>query len=408
VAEHEERVDGKRVENQAQGEEVEGVEEVEKDEVEDRQGPVSLPIAGEDEAGLEDRLADVAAGPAQVHLVHALEGRGHGGVDDGVGLIADILAGPQDQRRQGPVLAVVAGLVEEPLVQELRHQRGDDRLLVGRQRPGAADHSAVGALVGPAVVEGDGVPDREHPGQEVVLLVEYGHPAGHASRLGVLDQGLDDVAQGVAAEQAVGVEGDHDIALGLLDPDIESLALAEVLLEAHDLQPAFIPLAGLQHVMQRQVLGAVVDADDVELVLGVVAGKDRVDGVADEILLVEGGRDHGDLGPHHGVLAKHLERLVPGPEEGLQDQGRKDRDGRKDQGVGRQLEELGASQEVSPIQKELALDGPDHDQGAADNDAKDDDLVDPVLEKGMVEDRLVRSSIQIELFNGFFPHSSST
>lgn len=356
-----------RIDDHPGEERVEGEKGVREQEIEHRQDPVVLTVAAHHELRELGALPDRAPGPAQVHPVHLPDPGRHPGVDHGVRLVADHVAGLHGQGGQGPVLAVGTAPAQEPLVEPSPDDPGQEHPPVGGQGPGTADDSPVDALVAPAEVEGQGVAHGQHPGQEVLLLVEHSNPPGHGRGLPVPDERQDDVPDSRAVEPAVGVQADDDLSLGRPEPFVEGPPLPPVLFEPDDLEAPAPGLPGFFHGQGRPICGPVVDTDDLELLPGIPRGEGRPDRGSDHLLLVQGADYDRDRGPVHLLLALPDVRLIQEPEDGLDRQPDEGQDQGENEGIRYGPEKGASSEEYEP-----ELEDPEFDSQCKDSDAPEE------------------------------------
>ena len=108
MAEDENGINGKRIDDDAQRKNVDRMEDVEEEKIQDGENPVVPPVGLEHEFGKENGLTDIAPGPAEVHLIHLAKFRGDFGVDDRVRLIAGEIPFSQNHRGQSPIFPVRA------------------------------------------------------------------------------------------------------------------------------------------------------------------------------------------------------------------------------------------------------------------------------------------------------------
>ena len=87
VADDEGRVDHERIGDDPQRKNMDRMEDVQEEEIQNRQNAVLFPVGLEHELSEKDRLPDIAPGPAEVHFVHLAEFGGDLGIDNSVGLI---------------------------------------------------------------------------------------------------------------------------------------------------------------------------------------------------------------------------------------------------------------------------------------------------------------------------------
>lgn len=87
MAQDENRLDYKRVREQANGKQVERMKQVEEEEIQDREKAIFCPIPGEHESGKDGRFPDKTPRPADIHLVHLAKPGGDFAVNNSVRLI---------------------------------------------------------------------------------------------------------------------------------------------------------------------------------------------------------------------------------------------------------------------------------------------------------------------------------
>ena len=155
------------------------------------------------------------------------------------------------------------------------------------------DVAAVGGVGGDRIggvgVEGEALPVAEQAGGLPLGRRRGGdvlEVAGDCADLGVLE-GTDQLGEPLGLDQAVGVDEGEDLAGALGDATVAGVGDAGLRL-AEVADRSCLDLCG------RAVGGAVVDDQDLAAVLRVVGGEDRVDAVADRVLPVADGDDHGN------------------------------------------------------------------------------------------------------------------
>ena len=105
----------------------------------------------------------------------------------------------------------------------------------------------------------------------------------------------DEAGDGVVRDDAVGVDADVDLLVGLFEREVERLGLAAVGLGEQGEAAGFdVGGVGVADDARGRVVGAVVDDDDAKVL--VVRHHDGADGAGDDLLLVVGGDEDGDAG----------------------------------------------------------------------------------------------------------------
>ena len=221
------------------------------------------------------------------------------------------MAAPQDKIGQGPVFAVVAGRPQKGLTppgREVRHQGGAP---VGRQRPRGADYRPVKGLRGPQVVQ---VYEAHalHLAHETLVAVIDLDVAGHRPDQPVVQQGGHQVAQGIRGDDAVGIDGDEDLAPAPGEPGVKPFFFSPVDGKPDELQEVGVAPLGLLNIKPGVISGAVVDADDFHPVGRVIGGRYRGDGLLHHGPFIVGRDDDSETGQWSG--SRRI-RLVAGPED---------------------------------------------------------------------------------------------
>lgn len=164
------------------------------------------------------------------------------------------MARPQNIGGERTVLAMETGGFHEFLIDPLLEEGDEDILPIGSQSARADLDRTKDTLIGAAEIKGYSITDRQHPGQEIVPLIEHGHAAGDGGHLPFFDQGDDQIPDSAPSDFAVRVHCDDDLSPRQLHPGVKRSPLAKVPLEADD--PQFVPVLSLRplHVKEGHVL----------------------------------------------------------------------------------------------------------------------------------------------------------
>ena len=166
---------------------------------------------------------------------------------------------------------------------------------------------------GPQEIEGQDETDRQHAGHEAAAPVEDLDVAGHRAHPGVLEHGGDDLAHRVRFDDAVRVDGDEELTRALGKAGIEALFLAPVFREADGLDEFGITFLGPLDVSPGVVLGAVIDADNLQPIGRIVGGGCGGNGLFHHGPFVVG-RDN-DRHPGQAPFGQRIRFIAP-PEDG--------------------------------------------------------------------------------------------
>ncbi len=182
---------------------------------------------------------------------------------------------------------------------------------VGGQGTGGARYGFIDRLSRPQEVKID-IPDPLHLAHETGMPVIHPDVAGHRAQAGILLQGRHQVPQGRFFDDAVGIHGDQDLTPSLGKPGIQPLFFAPVVREADGFDQTGIALPGPVDIFPGVVRGAVVDADNLQLLPGVVGAGHRIEGVFHHGALVISRNDNRQ-GRQVAVLEG--KRPVTGPQD---------------------------------------------------------------------------------------------
>ena len=189
--------------------------------------------------------------------------------------------------------------------------RQEGRPAVGGQGTGRAGDGFIDRLGRPQEVQVD-VPDPLHLAHETGMPVIDPDVAGHRAEAGILLQGRHQVPQGRFFNDAVGIHGDQDLTPSLGKSGIQPLFFAPVVREADGSNQTGIAPPGPVDILPGVVRGAVVDADNLQLLPGVVGPGHRIEGVFHHGALVISRNDNRQ-GRQIAVLQG--ERPVTGPQD---------------------------------------------------------------------------------------------
>ena len=193
-------------------------------------------------------------------------------MNHGAALIHRVIALPQYQVGEGPILADGAAHPQKGLLAPFIQDGHNGFPAIGGQGPGGAKHEAVHGLGGSEKIKGEHKPDPHHASQEIGGAVVNLDVARHCPDFGTLQQGRQNLLEGIGFDDTVRIHGDEILALALEKSGVQGFPLAPVLGKANSLDQVGVALPGPLDIVPGVVPGAVVDADDLQKVLGVVGG----------------------------------------------------------------------------------------------------------------------------------------